>query len=116
VVKQVPSGDLGWVADDTPGPEELAEQYELDVQQWRRLRGNAEPPARMTTGMTPTWTAEIVGYNGVGRCPVCANPPRVPGCCCLVCSATAKNPGRHAMQETPQVAPVVRSGLRGGRG
>jgi hypothetical protein len=124
VVTIVPSGDLGWVEDETPGPEELAELREDAERAWKRFRlgDGDEPPARMTTGLTPTWTAEVTLYDGHGPCPNCGPGPRRPGVACLVCSATKRNPKRWPMREGPTTGVVrvrrerVKAGLRGGRG
>jgi hypothetical protein len=123
VVTILTNWDMSRVQDETPGPEELAVLREEVERAWRRVGNRDEPPARMTTGLTPTWTASVTQYDATGPCPNCGPGPRRPGVCCLVCSATKRSPRRWPMREQGPTTGAVRvrrervkAGLRGGRG
>jgi hypothetical protein len=119
VVTILTNWDMSRVQDETPGPEELAILHEEVERAWRRVGLTDEPPARQTTGLTPTWTASVTQYDATGPCPNCGPGPRRPGVACLVCSATTRSPKRWPMQDTPIAVNRVRArgkvGLKGGQ-
>jgi hypothetical protein len=98
MVRQSPAGALGWVEDTRPGPVEALIRFEDEFARWvlEGFPAEWEPFSDHTTGMSATWNAEVVHYNGVDPCPVCANPPRR-GAVCLICSASTRNPRRVPM-------------------
>jgi hypothetical protein len=119
VVTYLTNWDMDRVADETPGPEEMAILREELERAWRGKGYTDEPPARHTIGMSGTWTAEVTQYTPAQVCRVCRDLPPAPGTVCLCCHATRRNPRRHPMQEQATGAAVrerVKAGLRGGRG
>ncbi len=80
----------------------------------RRGQAQMAPPIRVV-GDGRVWTVPIIKFETSTRCPVCHDNPLPKPLACLVCHASAYDPTKHDMQESPKAA-AKRSKLGGGMG
>jgi predicted Fe-S protein YdhL (DUF1289 family) len=90
--------DVATLADPRPDPEP-----------WTWL-DHAEIRPRVRIGLTPTWTADVVGYDPRhGQvCPACQDAGLRAHEVCLVCSSTRAAPRRWAMMDRSERAAILR--------
>jgi predicted Fe-S protein YdhL (DUF1289 family) len=90
--------DVATLADPRPDPEP-----------WTWL-DRPELRPRIRIGLTPTWGADVVGYDPRHgqRCPACHDATLRESEVCLVCSSTRAAPRRWAMMDKSERAAILR--------